>query len=251
MESLQFLDLSENRISELNRDFSKGLDSLIHLILAYNLLHTLSGLSFQYLHNLEYLDLQGNLITSLQPGLLRPLTKLHNLQLQNNLLKSLHSDDFSILQRLELLDLSGNQIQDLPPMLFTPLHSLTFLSLQRNQLHHLHFQTICNLPARGTILLLSQNPWECDCDLQRVFGKLGRVHRLRLQDNEKLRCAEPSQLKERALTSLDTGLCVAETVTVLVISLTVIVTVIGAIVTAKRSRKKGHRTSEHEICTQN
>ncbi|KAE8580684.1 hypothetical protein XENTR_v10024500 [Xenopus tropicalis] len=250
IQSLQILDLSRNRISVLSMSFSKDLDLLIHLILSYNLLHTLSELCLQHLHNLEYLDLQGNLITSLQPGVLRPLTKLRHLQLQNNLLKSLQSDEFSVLQRLELLDLSGNQIQELPPMLFNPLHSLTFLNLQQNQLHHLRFQTLCNLPARGTIMLLSQNPWECDCDLQRVFGKLAGVHRLSLQDSKELRCAEPPQLRERPLTSLDTGLCVAETVTVLVITLTVTVTVVGAIVAAERSRKKSPRTQEYEISIQ-
>ncbi|KAG8432543.1 hypothetical protein GDO86_016977 [Hymenochirus boettgeri] len=250
MQSLQILDLRTNRISELSATFSFGLDSLIQLLLANNFLSTIPEKCFEYLHKLEFLDLQGNMISRLQSRALRPLTNLRRLQLQNNLLRSLQNNDFSALQRLEFLDLSGNQIQDLPPAVFSSLHSLIFLNLQQNHLRHLRFPTLRNLPAPGTVLLLSNNPWECDCDLQRVFGKLGGVHRLSLQDGEELHCAAPPPLKGRPLTSLDTRLCVAETVTVLVITLTVIVTVIGAIVTAERSRKRSYRTYEHEICVQ-
>ncbi|KAM4697859.1 uncharacterized protein WCC33_013470 [Rhinophrynus dorsalis] len=250
LQSLQNLDLSGNRITELSVSFSWGLESLTHLLLDDNLLHTLPALCFQHLNNLEILDLQGNLISHLESGVLRPLTQLRRLQLQNNLLQSLQSDDFSVLQRLEFLDLSGNQIKYLPPGIFAPLHSLTFLNLQQNHLRHLRFQVLQNLPAPGTLLLLSSNPWECDCDLQRVFGKLGAVQRLSLMDSGEMSCAEPPALRGRPLTSLDTRLCVAETVTVLVISLTISVTVIGAIVAAERSRKKSPRSRESEMHTQ-
>ncbi|KAG9477456.1 hypothetical protein GDO78_002706 [Eleutherodactylus coqui] len=250
LRSLQILDLNGNKIGNLSVSFSLGLDSLTHLFLAHNLLHCISKYSFQHLHNLELLDLQGNLISSLDSGAFRSLTKLRHLQLQNNLLQSLTNDDFSVLQRLEFLDLSGNRINHLPSGVFTPLHSLTFLNLQNNKLRHLRFQTLSSLPSPGTLLLLSSNPWECDCDLQRMFGKLRSLQRISLQDGEDLNCAAPSALKGRALTSLDTQLCVAETVTVLMITLTVAVTVVGAIVTAERSRKKGPRNQGNEMCGQ-
>uniref|UniRef100_A0A8C5WDF4 LRRCT domain-containing protein n=1 Tax=Leptobrachium leishanense TaxID=445787 RepID=A0A8C5WDF4_9ANUR len=250
LHSLQSLDLNRNIIRELNVSFSLGLDSLTHLFIAHNQLHTLQGLSFQHLQSLELLDLQGNVISTIQPGSLRPLTQLRRLRLQNNFLQSLRNNDFSVLQKLEYLDLSGNQIHDLPPWVFAPLYSLTFLNLQHNMLHHLRFQTLLSLPAPGSIILLSHNPWECDCDLQRVFGKLGGVQRLSLQDREELLCAEPPALRGRHLMSLDTRLCVAETVTVLIITLTVVVTVVGAIVMAERSRKKRPRSHQSEMFIQ-
>ncbi|CAH2306326.1 leucine-rich repeat-containing 15-like, partial [Pelobates cultripes] len=250
LQSIQSLNLNGNRIRELNTSFSWGLDSLTHLFISHNQLHTLQGLSFQHLRSLEILDLQGNLISSIQSGSLRPLTQLRHLQLQNNLLQSLQNNDFSVLQNLEFLDLSGNLIQDLPPWVFTPLHSLIFLNLQNNRLRHLRFQTLRSIPAQGTIIFLSQNPWECDCDLQRVFGKLGGVQRLNLHDREELHCAEPLALRGRHLMSLDTRLCVAETVTVLVITLTVVVTVVGAIVTAERTRKKRPISRQSEMFIQ-
>ncbi|KAM5153001.1 uncharacterized protein ACMZJ9_011123 [Mantella aurantiaca] len=250
LQSLQILNLNENKIGNLTVTFSVGLDTLTHLHLAHNLLHSVMKYSLQHLHSLELLDLQGNLISKLEPGALRSLTQLRRLQLQNNQLQSLRNDDFSVLQRLELLDLSENQIQDLPSGVFTPLHSLTFLNLQHNNLHHLRFQTLSSLPAPGTLLLLSFNPWECDCDLQRVFGKLGSLQKISLQDGGNLYCADPAALRGRPITSLDTRLCVAETVTVLVITLTVVVTVIGAIVTAERSRKKSPMIPGREMCAQ-
>lgn len=250
LQSLQILDLNDNKIGNLSGSFSVGLDSLTHLYLAHNLLHIVMRYSLQHLHSLELLDLRGNLISKLESGALRSLTQLRRLQLQNNQLRSLRNDDFSVLQRLEFLDLSGNQIQDLPYGVFTPLYSLAFLNLQHNNLRHLRFQTLSGLPSPGTLLLLSFNPWECDCDLQRVFGKLGSLHKIILQDGDNLYCSAPSALRGRPLTSLDTRLCVAETVTVLVITLTVLVTVIGAIVTADRSRKKGPRSPGSEMCVQ-
>ncbi|XP_068103464.1 reticulon-4 receptor-like 2 [Hyperolius riggenbachi] len=250
LQSLQILDLNENHIGNLTRTFSVGLDSLTHLYLAHNLLHVVTKYSFQHLHSLELLDLHGNLISTLEPGALRSLTQLSRLQLENNQLKNLRNNDFSVLQRLEFIDLSGNQIQDLPSGVLSPLHSLSYLNLQHNNLRHLRFQTLSSLPAPGTLLLLSFNPWECDCDLQRVFGKLGSLHRISLQDGGNLHCADPPALRGRPLTSLDTRLCVAETVTVLVITLTVAVTVVGAIVTAERSRKKGPRYPGIEISVQ-
>ncbi|KAM3916157.1 uncharacterized protein RB166_015520 [Leptodactylus fuscus] len=250
LQSLQILDLNGNKIRNLTASFSLGLDSLTHLFLAQNVLHCISKYSFQHLHNLELLDLQGNFISRLDSGAFRSLTKLRLLQLQNNQLQSLKNDDFSVLQRLEFLDLSGNQINNLPSGVFTPLHSLTFLNLQNNKLRHLRFQTLSSLPSPGTLLLLSSNPWECDCDLQRMFGKLGSLQRINLQDGEDLNCADPPALKGRALSSLNTQLCIAETVTVLMITLTVAVTVVGAIVTAERSRKKNPRNQGSETCGQ-
>ncbi|XP_063788623.1 slit homolog 1 protein-like [Pseudophryne corroboree] len=251
LQSLEILDLKGNKIGNLSSSFSLGLDSLTHLFLAHNLLHTIPKHSFQHLHSLEQMDLQGNLISKLQPGAFRSLTQVRRLQLQNNVLQSLRNDDFSVLQRLEFLDLSGNQIQDLPSGVLAPLHSLILLNLQHNKLRHLRFQTLSGLPAPGTLLLLSYNPWECDCDLQRVFGKLASLQRISLQDGEDLRCADPPALRGKPLTSLDTRLCVAETVTVLVITLTVAVTVVGAIVTAERNRKKGPRCQGSGMCSQN
>ncbi|KAM4024480.1 uncharacterized protein ACNLHF_025353 isoform 1-T1 [Anomaloglossus baeobatrachus] len=250
LQSLQILDLNGNKIENLSVSFSLGLDSLTHLFLAQNLLHCISKYSFHYLHNLELLDLQGNLILSLDSGAFRSLTKLRHLQLQNNQLQSLRNDDFSVLQRLEFLDLSGNQINNLPPGVFTPLQSLVYLNLQNNKLRHLRFQTLGSLPSSGTLLLLSSNPWECDCDLQRMFGKLRSLQRISLQDGEELNCADPPALKGRALRSLDTQLCVAETVTVLMITLTVAVTVVGAIVTAERSRKRSPKNQRIEVAGQ-
>ncbi|XP_044160382.1 reticulon-4 receptor-like 2 [Bufo gargarizans] len=250
LQSLQILDLNGNKIGNLSVGFSLGLESLTHLVLAQNHLHCVPKYSFQQLYNLELLDLQGNLIFSLDSGAFRSLTKLRHLQLQNNKLQSLKNNDFSVLQRLEFLDLSGNQINNLPSGVFTPLHSLTFLNLQNNKLRHLRFQTLSNLPSTGTLLLLSSNPWECDCDLQRMFGKLRSLQKIYLQDGEHLNCAAPPALKGRPLKSLDTQLCVAETVTVLMITLTVAVTVVGAIVTAERSRKKSPRHQGNETCGQ-
>uniref|UniRef100_A0A8C5QW41 LRRCT domain-containing protein n=1 Tax=Leptobrachium leishanense TaxID=445787 RepID=A0A8C5QW41_9ANUR len=177
-----------------------------------NRLTALTYESLRHLESLEKLDLSRNFLSSVEQGAFRGLSRLRHLHLQSNLLDAVRGGYFFMLQNLELLDLSDNNISSIAVESFTSLHSLR--------------------------LLVSGNPWVCDCDLQRVFGKITSVRHLHIDDYDNLTCAGPPQLSGAALVSVDNQLCVAETATVLVITITVLVTVIAAIVMAERNRKK-------------
>lgn len=95
------------------------------------------------------------------------------------------------------------------------------------------------------------NPWNCDCDLHRVFSKILYVRHLRIDDYRNVSCREPPQLAGASLSWVDSQLCMGETATVLVITVTVMVTVVAAVVMAERNRKRSRgRKSDAESQTQ-
>uniref|UniRef100_A0A674IRS7 LRRCT domain-containing protein n=1 Tax=Terrapene triunguis TaxID=2587831 RepID=A0A674IRS7_9SAUR len=213
------------------------------LLLSGNYITEVGERAFSSLERLQKLDIHRNEITVLGSSFSTGLTRLRQLHLQNNHLLNLHNGVFSMLQHLEFLNLEGNRIKTIAPGVFTSLNSLTVLNLVHNEIEHIRFKTFLTIQTPGTHILLSYNPWICDCDLQRVFAKLHSVKRLILDDYDNMTCMEPQVLRNLSLSSVDTQLCVAETVTVLVITFTVFITVVAAIVMAERNRKK--RTGKH------
>uniref|UniRef100_A0A8C5QUN7 LRRNT domain-containing protein n=1 Tax=Leptobrachium leishanense TaxID=445787 RepID=A0A8C5QUN7_9ANUR len=159
-------------------------------------------------HSTWMLDLRHNNLTRLDSSSFQALWSLRILLLSDNNIEvqgafrglSRLRGYFFMLQNLELLDLSDNNISSIAVESFTSLHSLRLLALSENQLSHLKH--------------------------------------LHIDDYDNLTCAGPPQLSGAALVSVDNQLCVAETATVLVITITVLVTVIAAIVMAERNRKK-------------
>ncbi|XP_060684130.1 leucine-rich repeat-containing protein 3B-like [Hemiscyllium ocellatum] len=243
LENLWRLDLRRNNIRDLSEGFSIGLSFLNELILSDNYLEKLNSLMFQYLDNVQKLYLNNNQISQLSSGAFRSMTRLRQLHLQNNRLANLSNGVFFMLQNLEVLNLQGNLIKDVDTGVFTSLTSLTLLNLSRNGLERIKFKTFLGIQTWGTHILLAKNNWTCDCELQRVFGKLHNVQRLLVDDYDNVICLEPPALRDLPLASVDTQLCIAETVTVLVITVTVFITVVAAIVMAERNRKK--RTGKH------
>ncbi|XP_055494494.1 leucine-rich repeat-containing protein 17-like [Leucoraja erinacea] len=243
LENLWRLDLQRNDIRQLGSSFSTGLSFLTELILSDNNLDRISSQMFQYMDNVQKLYLDKNSIDHIMNGAFRSMTRLRHLHLQDNRLDFLDNGVFFMLQSLEVLNLQGNRIKDVDTGVFTSLTSLTILNLSRNGLERIKFKTFLGIQTWGTHILLSQNNWTCDCELQRVFGKLHNVQRLIVDDYDEVICLEPPALRDLPLASVDTQLCIAETVTVLVITFTVFITVVAAIVMAERSRKK--RTGKH------
>lgn len=174
----------------------------------------------------------------LEQGLLRGLTSLRHLNLRWNQLQEVGVGMLTMQQGLSVLLLDQNNVTHLDTEAFTPLRGLTLLSLQGNQLWSLNFKTFLNLQTPGTHLQLSGNPWVCDCELHRVFAKLLHVRHLHVDDYANITCWGPPLLSGASLAYMDSQLCMAETATVLVISATVVITVVAAMVMAERNRKR-------------
>ncbi|XP_008299765.1 protein slit, partial [Stegastes partitus] len=249
LSSLQFLerlDLSFNRLRWLPQDFSRRLSSLQELRLDHNLLQHIDSAALQDSENLRKLDLSYNRIRAMDAKAFTSLSHLNLLNLEGNRLNVLQDGVLSRQQSLEVLLLSHNNISAIESEALAPLRSLTVLGLQGNMLRHIRFKTFLKLQTTRTHLQMSLNPWTCDCELQRVFGKIQYVRHLHVEDYKDIICHSPSQQAGNSLASQDSQLCVLETASVLVITITVMLAVIGTLVKAERNRKNKQLVSEAE-----
>ncbi|KAF7204029.1 reticulon-4 receptor-like 2 [Nothobranchius furzeri] len=249
LSSLQFLerlDLSFNRLRWLPDDFTKSLSSLQELRLDHNLLQHIDSSSLSDSDNLKKLDLSHNQIQTLDVRAFNSLSRLRLLNLDGNKLNVLREGLLSRQQSLEVLLLNHNNISEIQTEALAPLRSLTILGLQGNQLEHIKFKTFLKLQTISTHMQMSLNPWVCDCDLQRVFGKIQYVRHLHVEDYRGIICHAPPQQAGSLLASMDSQLCMAETASVLVITITVLLAVIGALVKAERNRKNKQAASDAE-----
>ncbi|XP_044033455.1 leucine-rich repeat-containing protein 17 isoform X1 [Siniperca chuatsi] len=249
LSSLQFLerlDLSFNQLRLLPLGFSHSLSSLQELRLDHNLLQYLDSTSLVDFENLRRLDLSYNRIRAMDVRAFGSLSRLSLLNLEGNGLYVLQDGLLCRQQSLEVLLLSHNNISVIETEALAPLRSLTLLSLQGNQLKHIRFKTFLKLQTTTTHLQMSSNPWICDCELQRVFSKIQHVRHLRVLDYKDIVCHAPAQQAGSSLASLDSQLCIAETASVLVITITVMLAVIGALVKAEYNRKNKQTVSDTE-----
>ncbi|XP_039894931.1 leucine-rich repeat-containing protein 17 [Simochromis diagramma] len=249
LSSLQFLeklDLSFNRLRWLPQDFSQGLYSLQELRLSNNLLQHLDSKSLEDCGSLRKLDLSYNHIRGLDIKALSSLSRLSFLNMEGNRLNVLKDGQLNRQQTLEVLLLNYNNISKIEAESLAPLRRLSLLGLKGNQLEHIRFKTFLKLQTTSTYLQMSLNPWICDCELQRIFGKINHVRHLRVEDYKDIICHAPAQLAGSLLASMDSQLCIAETASVLVITITVMLAVIGALVKAERNRKNKQASSEAE-----
>ncbi|CAG05958.1 unnamed protein product [Tetraodon nigroviridis] len=207
---LEKLDLSWNLLTSLPVDFSAGLSALRELRLQHNSLQQLTGSSLEHLDNIEKLDLSSNQLLWVGSGAFRGLSRLRQLYLHNNRL--------SVVQQGNLDLLPGLEAREEEPAAGVPLHPSLRLS--------------------DPLSVCTGNPWNCDCELHRVFSKILYVRHLHVDDYRNVTCRDPPQLAGASLSWVDSQLCMGETATVLVITVTVMVTVVAAVVMAERNRKR-------------
>uniref|UniRef100_A0A674F2L4 Uncharacterized protein n=1 Tax=Salmo trutta TaxID=8032 RepID=A0A674F2L4_SALTR len=145
------------------------------------------------------------------------MSTLRQLHLEDNHLVFLNNGVFSMLTSLEVLNLQGNQINKTQEGVFTPMISLALLNLAHNQMSTIYFKTFLSIHMYSTHILLEGNRWNCNRDLQKVFHKLRSVQRLFSDDHYNLSCNAPTELM----------------VIVLIIMITVVITVLGAMVMSR------------------
>lgn len=141
--SLDTIDLSENLIENLRYNFSISLKkSLSSLVLNSNKIHELDN--FKDFDQLNNLQLSGNKLVSLSRTTFENLPKLAHLDLSHNLISKIDNDTFDSLVELNLLDLSHNQIETIQSEYFKNLKNLQKLFLQSNRIRYFEFSVLNN-----------------------------------------------------------------------------------------------------------
>lgn len=167
LEKLDMLMLENNKLAVLEANVFSEISSLNSLNLKHNLLTNISDLAFKGLEdNLEWLEIGHNRLDHVPSHALRPLHNLRQLDLDSNRITHVLEDAFEGYgESLKFLMLNRNNIRGFLPMTFFDLHSLEWLKLTHNDLTRLTEDTVQPILDTLTMIDLSHNPLECDCDL--------------------------------------------------------------------------------------
>ncbi|KAM7354955.1 toll-like receptor 6 [Cochliomyia hominivorax] len=136
LEQLQALDLSYNQITStwIDRSTFVGLIRLVLLNLSHNKLTQLDAEIFTDLYTLQILNLRHNQLENIAAETFAPMNNLHTLLLSHNKLKYLDAYALNGLYVLSLLSLDNNHLIGVHPEAFRNCSSLQDLNLNGNQL---------------------------------------------------------------------------------------------------------------------
>ena len=133
---LQYLDLTGNMLTYVDKDIFDGLVELRFLRLSYNPLHMLPGDTLSAFKFLRDMYLRNTQLMSIPTGIFHG-TQLTTIDLSHNQLTTLPSSIFHDLIGLTVLTLSSNSFYELPDGLFRDATEILKLDLDINKLQWL------------------------------------------------------------------------------------------------------------------
>ncbi|XP_033095895.1 carboxypeptidase N subunit 2-like isoform X2 [Anneissia japonica] len=194
LENLQNLYLGKNNIENLQPEIllsdtsgmeSSGLHSLTELDIYDNNLKEITKDFMQHLPGIESLNLAGNQINFIEAASFGGMDNLHSLKLRQNQLQYLNADIFKdedsildetcankkILRYLQDLNLAENKLNSAPSAdFFSMVPSLLYLEMQGN-------------------------PFRCDCDILQMVNWFNNSKHVRSTKYDLGKCAMPSNLE--------------------------------------------------------
>lgn len=206
--TLQYLDISNCNLSEINTQFFDNVTSLTTLDLSNNPLKSLEGDVFDVLTSLETLKLNDCKLSMISENIFSSLVNLKNLELAGNQLSNINWPEvLGPLARLEYLNLRKSGITALSEDTFSNCTNLVTLILAENELrdldvgmtlgnsvNHLELLDLSNCKIQGPIsgdafanatrlksLYLSGNPLFAP-DLQEALAPLPKLEKLFLSN---------------------------------------------------------------------
>ncbi|KAL3249344.1 hypothetical protein MRX96_056063 [Rhipicephalus microplus] len=151
--------------------------------------------------NTTVLDLRFNQIQRLPANAFQDLPNLDTLMLDSNQLQIVENQAFEKLRNLRHLFLSKNRIRHIEDDAFSGLQQLEQLHLNDNHIRTVQKGALQNLRQLRR-LRLDGNPLLCDCGLV-WFTQMLREKQTITQASGQ--CSQPDSLRDRPLTSLDSG----------------------------------------------
>ena len=153
LQDLLVLDLSSNRIENVNSNIFTGKGRLLYLYLQDNLLTVIPELCFYKLPNLQVLHISGNLIHTIQPKGFYGLRMITELNLSSMRIRDVGQHAFGAMMSLKYLNISLNRIKYIGPNVFQDLTKLAHLNLSGNSLRLIDpstFQILTKLESLHT-----------------------------------------------------------------------------------------------------
>ena len=140
--NLNYLDLSKNKIEEINSGIMNGLESLIELNVGENIISYIDDFSFEEMINLKELSINENNLDYIEPNMFYGLSNLNKLYISKNRIIGIHSEMFHFMKNLQILDLESNKISFITRNEFRNLESLIGVNLKNNNLINLDLNII-------------------------------------------------------------------------------------------------------------
>ncbi|GFY72055.1 hypothetical protein TNIN_332491 [Trichonephila inaurata madagascariensis] len=127
------LEISGSDLESIGHRVLKNFQAVEHLNLSENKISLIEKDAFKSMKNLQVLDLSSNSLNILQEYAFMHLPHLKNLSISNNRLQSVEIKSFYDLLNLEHLDLSNNNLTFVDNW-FAPLKNLQVLILSHNEI---------------------------------------------------------------------------------------------------------------------
>ncbi|RNA14781.1 slit -like protein [Brachionus plicatilis] len=210
--SIKSLNLSNNKITSINKNAFENLPSLNELILDKNSINFNNQTEMEFLvkisQSLELLSLSQNLIQDSihnlnSMGSKLNLFSLKYLNLDQNYLTEFKSDIFCHVPSLVGLNLEANNLSRID-LKTNCVNSLDFLNLKSNRFHKIDKNLLSKFKNQKKLrpkfeVYLSDNPFKCDCNLYEFFKylkeELGVAQNFRvIKDAQNLRCDHEDSL---------------------------------------------------------
>uniref|UniRef100_A0A8C8ITI9 Slit homolog 1 protein n=1 Tax=Oncorhynchus tshawytscha TaxID=74940 RepID=A0A8C8ITI9_ONCTS len=139
------LRLNNNEITTLEATgVFKALSQLNNINLSNNKITEIEDGAFEGAGSVNELHLSANQLDSVRSGMFKGLEGLHMLMLRNNKIRCIHNNSFTGLHNVRLLSLYDNQLTTITPGAFDTLQTLSTLNLLANS-----FNCDCRLAWLG------------------------------------------------------------------------------------------------------
>ena len=202
------LNLDGNLLVKLDWSYAfnpfKCMENLLKLSIRYNNCQHIEVGVLGHLKNLRTLNLDFNQLKLVltRPDLFKELVHLQEVTLMGNKIAHLSPGIFTNQTNLKYLDLRNNQISSWSPTVFLALINLEVLLLSNNQLSVINESSVEFWPSK-LLFDLSENPFNCWCDLMWFLRWLNRTSKNALNLN-KYDCNAPVIFEGKHLLSVNT-----------------------------------------------